>query len=110
MKLNKSYLFAGFAVLAITAWFWINSNNENTSSQNATQTTAETRTETPTVIVESRRASLHQNQLALYGRTEANRYVEVKAKTAGIVSHTPRTEGQKVNKGDILCKQNIDGI
>ncbi len=108
MKLNKSYLFAGFAVLAITAWFWINSNNENTSSQNATQTTAETRTETPTVIVESRRASLHQNQLALYGRTEANRYVEVKAKTAGIVSHTPRTEGQKVNKGDILCKQNID--
>ena len=88
MKINKSYLFAASAFLAIALWFWYNSGRKDDSPPPA-KPAAEQSTTLPTVIVEAREAENHQNSFNLYGRTEANREVELKAKTAGLVTSTP---------------------
>ncbi len=108
MNINKSYLFAGFAILAIFLWFWVNTTQGEKPEPAPSLAAQNTETVTPTVVVERREASLHQNKLKLFGRTESNRQVDVKAKTAGVVSATPLREGQRVAKGTILCQQQIN--
>jgi len=72
MKINKSYLFAAAAFLAIALWFWYNSAKADTTTA-PTKPAAEQSTSIPTVVVESRNAEDHQNSFTLYGRSEANR-------------------------------------
>ena len=88
MKINKSYFFAAGAFLAIALWFWYNSGRKDNSPPPA-KPAAEQSTAIPTVVVETREAEDHQNAFNLYGRTEANREVELKAKTAGLVISPP---------------------
>jgi len=107
MKINKSYLFAAAAFLAIALWFWYNSAKADTTTA-PTKPAAEQSTSIPTVVVESRNAEDHQNSFTLYGRSEANREVDVKAETAGLVVSTPVREGQFVKRGTVLCRQDID--
>jgi len=107
MKINKSYLFALGAILAIALWFWYNSGREN-NSQSPAVTSIEQTAGIPTVVVETRNAEDHQNNFKLYGRTEANREVDVKAKTAGLVIATPIAEGRHIKRGTTLCRQDID--
>lgn len=73
-----------------------------------TPSAAEASAPIPTVVVESRSAEDHQNSYKLYGRTEANREVAVKAETAGLVISTPVTEGLRIKRGTILCRQDVD--
>jgi len=107
MKINKSYLFAIGAILAIALWFWYNSGRKQDKPA-PVKTTIEQTTTIPTVVVESREAEDHQNSFTLYGRTEANREVEVKAETAGLVISTPVTEGRRIKSGTLLCRQDVD--
>jgi len=107
MKINKSYLFAAGAFLAIALWFWYNSGREDNTPA-ATPTTTEQPASLPTVVVESREAEEHQNSFSLFGRTEANRTVDVKAETAGLVVSTNVAEGKRVKRGTTLCRQDID--
>jgi len=107
MKINKSYLFAAGAVLAIALWFWYNSGRNNDSAAQ-TKPAAEQSAALPTVVVESREAEDHQNAFKLYGRTEANREVAVKAETAGLVIATPVSEGRRIKRGTTLCRQDVD--
>ena len=107
MKINKSYLFAIGAFIAIALWFWYNSGREDNSPA-ASNSVAEQSTITPTVVVETREAQEHQNVYKLYGRTEANREVSVKAETAGLVIATPLKEGRRVKRGTTLCRQDVD--
>ena len=107
MKINKSYLFAAGAFLAIALWFWYNSGREDNSPPPA-KPAIEQSTTIPTVVVEAREAEDHQNAFNLYGRTEANREVELKAKTAGLVISTPVTEGRRIKTGTTLCRQDVD--
>ncbi|MDB2438979.1 efflux RND transporter periplasmic adaptor subunit [Hellea sp.] len=107
MKINKSYLFAVGAILAIALWFWYNSGRDNNDAPPPVSS-VEQEAPTPTVVVEAREAEDHQNSFKLFGRTEANREVDIKAETAGLVIATPVTEGRRTNTGTILCRQDVD--
>lgn len=107
MKINKSYVFAIGAVIAIVLWFFYNSSLKAETTERP-KTTLEQTTTTPTVIVEYREAETHQNNFKLFGRSEANREVDVKAETAGLVISTPVAEGKRVARGTILCRQDVD--
>ena len=108
MKINKSYLFAGGAVILIGFWFLYNSGQDDASAAPNTPSAAQQTAPIPTVVIEPRDAEDHQNSYKLYGRTEANREVAVKAETAGLVISTPVTEGRRIKRGTVLCRQDID--
>lgn len=107
MKINTSYLFAGVAVIAIGLWFLANSN-EASKAPPRPPTTVTTQQPVLSVVYENRIAEEHKNSFKLFGRTEANREVDVKAKTAGLVIAAPITEGRRVAKGTVICRQDID--
>ena len=107
MKINTSYLFAGIAVVAIALWFVVNSR-ENSKAPPRAKTTITVKQTVPTVIYEARLAEQHKNRFSLFGRTEANREVDVKAKTAGLVIAAPITEGRRIAKGTVICRQGVD--
>ena len=46
--------------------------------------------------------------VVLRGRTEANRNVSIAAETTGIIDNIFFEKGEKVLKGDIICKQSVD--
>lgn len=108
MNINKSYLFAAGAVLAIALWFWYNSGRDDAAAAPVTPSAAQQAAPIPTVVIESRDAENHQNSFKLFGRTEANREVAVKAETAGLVISTPVTEGRRIKRGTVLCRQDVD--
>jgi len=105
MKISKSYVFAIVAIIVIVLWFWVNSKDVG---QNTPPPKAVIETVTPTVVVENRYAEDHQGTFELYGRTEPNRVVDVKAETAGLVTAAPVKEGRFVGRGTLLCRQDID--
>lgn len=106
MKINSSYLISGLAILLIAIWFFANSGN---SKQGNTQTqTKAVEVETPTVVIKSVTAVFHPRTLEIYGRTEPNRSVSVKAETAGLVISTPIAEGRIIGSGTVICRQDID--
>lgn len=113
MKINISYVTALLAVLIIGLWFLANTGSKDShpktirNSASSSQANA-SETRLPSVVVEYVEAKKHPRKLQLYGRTEANRRVQVKAETAGIVNATPVTEGRIIGKGTVLCRQDID--
>lgn len=106
MKINSSYLFAGAAIIAIALWFMVNSR-EVSNAPPRPKTTIKVEKTVPTVVYETREAEEHMNSFSLFGRTEANREVDVKAKTAGLVIEAPITEGRRVAKGTVICRQDV---
>lgn len=109
MKLNRSYILAAIAVIGLGAWFAISSigydpdiyADVDPNAQKAEQAL-------PTVVVRSVTAQTHPIRLTNYGRTLPNRRVEVKAKTAASLTSTPVREGTRVNRGDVICRQDTD--
>lgn len=111
MRINRSVLIALSAILMIGLWFLVNSGDDG-DDQPAGETVATLEQREAeaaiTVIAETRTASEHQITYTLYGRTEANREVSVKAETAGLIASTPISEGTRVKKGTVICRQDID--
>ncbi len=106
MKINTSYVIAGLAVVIIGLWFLSHSGKDSTQAPSAnTQTTPKA---LPKVVYRSVTAQPRETRYRLYGRTEANREVSVKAETAGLVVSTPAREGQYINTGQLLCQQDND--
>ncbi len=105
MKFNASYIIAGLAIVLIGLWFLINSSGQNAQPKVVPHNAQKL---IPQVVYRTISAQPHENEYRLYGRTEANREVEVKAETAGIVASTPAREGQRVAKGTVLCQQDVD--
>ncbi|MCB2100578.1 MAG: efflux RND transporter periplasmic adaptor subunit [Rhodobacterales bacterium] len=60
------------------------------------------------VRVRSVVAQEHLRELVLYGRTEADRTVQVRVETDGQVAERPVTKGQKVKAGQVLAQLNMD--
>ncbi|WP_298916805.1 efflux RND transporter periplasmic adaptor subunit [uncultured Algimonas sp.] len=109
MKLKPSYLVAAAVVIAFGLWFALGSASDDRDiysdlEQRDTAATAAL----PTVIVRPVTAERHPIRLTQYGRTEPNRRVEVKAKTPGSLVATPVREGARVNRGDVICRQDTD--
>jgi multidrug efflux system membrane fusion protein len=108
MKLNTSYVIAFLAFVVIGIWFLINSGPQEDSPQATNSTPPEKEQTLPAVTYQRLTAAPHTNRYQLYGRTEANRQVSVKAKTAGVIIAAPTPEGTTVGKGQILCQQDVD--
>ena len=107
MRFNPSVIIALLMLLIIGLWFVINSGNDEAGSKTPDPNAFQAE-EIPKVVVEIRVASEHQKSLQLYGRSEANREVQVKAETAGLVIATPIKEGRTIKRGAVLCRQDID--
>lgn len=109
MKLNSSYLLAGVAVIGIGLWFVIGSaGNDRDINADIEARNQPVEAVLPTVVVRAITAETHPIRLTQYGRTLPNRRVEVKAKTAASLVATPITEGARVNRGDVICRQDMD--
>ena len=110
MKLNTSYIIAGCLVLAGAAWFAFNSAGEDAPQAVSTAATAraEAQQTLPSVQVLRIQASLHPDVIELYGQSRANREVELKAETLGLVSEIFVTEGARVRKGQTVCRQDLN--
>ncbi len=109
MKIKPAYLIALLISLLIVGWFIYGSIlRDDKSTTVATDTNATETQEIPTVKIQTITAELHDNYMDLYGRSEANREVAVKAETAGLVVKTPVREGKKVKRGTLLCAQDVD--
>lgn len=109
MKINRTYLIAGVLIIGVGAWFAINSAGYDPdvyADVEARQQPAEIKL--PTVVVRTVTAQDHPIHLINYGRTEPNRRVEVKAKTAASLVATPIREGTRVRRGDVICRQDMD--
>jgi multidrug efflux system membrane fusion protein len=60
-----------------------------------------------TVRVRTLKAESRQADVVLRGHTEAERKVEVKAETAGVIAAVPVNEGALVKAGDVLCELEV---
>lgn len=109
MKINRSHIIALAICVILVLWFAFNSltTDSNSSSTPSTLTTSDD-TALPSVLVAERIAALRKPVLELFGQTEANRQVQVKANTASVVIETPLREGQIVNKRDVMCTQSVN--
>jgi len=107
MKINASYVISALAIVVIGIWFLAHSGEKDAASSSPPKQESREKT-LPKVVYRVVTAEPHDNQYRLYGRTEANREVEVKAETAGLVVSTPSREGQRVSAGQTLCRQDID--
>lgn len=120
MQFRASYAISLLAVIIIALWFWMNSSGDANSGPKTKNMISEKLAasapgsdENPDkvltqVVVESLSAEDHQSTFSLYGRTEANREVSVKAETMGLVKSAPAQEGARVEKGAILCRQDVN--
>ncbi|MGI9372534.1 MAG: efflux RND transporter periplasmic adaptor subunit [Hyphomicrobiales bacterium] len=59
------------------------------------------------VVVQTFSAEPRDDLIAVRGRTEASRRIDVRARTAGIVEKSPLREGDKVERGDLLCQVDV---
>ena len=110
MKLNTSYIIAGSLVIIGVVWFAVNSLGEDAPRTVSTPATAkeDARQSMPSVQVRRITASLHPDAMELYGQSRANREVSLKAETLGLVSQIFVSEGARVGKGQIVCKQDLN--
>lgn len=111
MRMNASYMLAGLLLVVIMIWFFIKTLLFTAHAPDPLEvrySPDQSRTTRPVVVVQNSLARLHQTLYRLYGRTEPNREVIIKASTAGLVIATPAQEGTHVKTGDILCQQEVD--
>jgi len=104
-RIPRSVLTAGLILLALIAYFGINSllaspSNEVDPADAASAAPISVR---PTVIVRPAVSQLHTVFQSFKGRTEAIRTVTVRSETTGTVVSTPIAEGRIVERGQILC-------
>lgn len=108
MKINRSVIIAIIALAFIGLWFLINSGGDHSSDDIPPEQATTDGDALPTVVVQPRSAEAYDTVFKLYGRTEPNREVTIKAETAGLVAATPIKEGTRVKRGSVVCRQDID--
>lgn len=109
MKINRSVLIAFALCLIMAIWFFVNNKAEDRQKTQPTPPlVSEEQAPLPTVVVSLRESELHQTRYTLFGRTEANREVQVKAETVGLVKSVPVEKGTYVKRGTTLCRQDIN--
>jgi multidrug efflux system membrane fusion protein len=109
MKIKPAYLIAVGLALLILLWFIYGTEIRNNGDDTAPAPTAvSTEHALPSVVARRIRVEQHASYLNLHGRSEAVREVAVKAETAGLVVRTPVKEGQYVQRGALLCQQDVD--
>jgi multidrug efflux system membrane fusion protein len=109
-ELRRSHLIAIGIAVAILLWFvsgFFTGPSRNGNGMTAAEADA-ANTVVPKVRVIESQATLRQGFVTIRGRTEAKRAVQVRAETQGTVLELPVEKGQRVAKGDVLCRLRID--
>jgi multidrug efflux system membrane fusion protein len=109
MKLpqNKSVLIAISIALVITIWLLsgVFSPKEAKIGHSVSEDNIQKEV---TVLVENQTAHDHADVIRLYGHTQSDREVEIKAETEGNISEVLVEKGTFVKQGDIIARINID--
>lgn len=109
--MRRSYILA--LIFAVVVIGWVASGQLGRDDKLADQDAASVHTasgfvrkhDQPTrVRVSQRTAKMQTRNLILRGRTEANRWVDIKAETNGRVTEVIAKEGARVNRGDLIVK------
>ena len=109
--MRRTYILA--AVFAVVVVGWVASGQFGGESEAEDQglaeaavasTPATTSGDSVSVRVSQRTAQTRTRDLAVSGRTEANRWVDIKAETKGRVTEVVAKEGARVARGDVVVK------
>lgn len=105
--MKRSYLIAGTLAAVVCAWLatglFLSDEGEPDAPPSEAMESA-----MPAVQVADMVASVHQRRLALFGRTEAQRKVQVRAETSGQVVEKVAEKGQFVKTGDVLIRLDME--
>ncbi len=106
--MKRSYLTAILMVLVALAWIGsgLFASEPPPPAEDAAATTDEATT--PTVLVRLSEARNREVVLSLFGRTEANRQVDLKAETEGRIVDLPVEKGTRVTAGTLLARLSMD--
>lgn len=104
---NKSVMIAIAIAVAVTAWLVSGQfeEKEPVVAKSVVDTHAKSSVH---VQVSSQEAHDHAEIIALYGQTEANRDVELKAQTKGRIAELLIEKGVYVKKGDVIARLAMD--
>ena len=106
--IKRSYLWAGFFALAMAAWLASGELSPRSQADGQQQQTTKAAEEKLfRVEVQAFAASERLETLSLKGRTESSKTLEVLVRTRGIVERSPRSEGDQVKSGDLLCELDL---
>ncbi len=107
--MRRSWIIAALIAVVATAWIMSGQIGESnvTNGQEATEQAAPERP-VPQVRVERRSAEPMVNTLILQGRTLADRKVEVRAETVGLIEEILVERGATVAAGDVLVRISVD--
>lgn len=108
-RLPRSYIWAAAFTLLIAAWLasgmapeWIDASSEPDAAPAKQEVEEEQKLFR--VNVRMFRSQPLFNEIAVRGRTEANRRVEVRTRTSGIVEKVNHRDGELVEEGELLCQ------
>lgn len=110
MNIRFSHLLAVGISVGVAAWMWSGTYVEGGRADAAdatpppAQRAAEAAQKPFRVSVRDLVAEPRESVLVIRGRTEAEATVDVRAETSGRVTERPVQEGQRVEKGDLLCR------
>lgn len=104
MKLKPSHIFIAGVVIAVVGWFVI----RGVFFAEKAQAEPPKKDEIQAVQAVLSPDVVRANLVTIRGRTEGTRSVQVRAETAGLVAATPTREGAFVQRGQILCRLDVD--
>ncbi|NNE57832.1 MAG: efflux RND transporter periplasmic adaptor subunit [Hellea sp.] len=107
MKPNRSQIIALVAILLIGGWFALNSGKNKNGTLDPNKSISQT-DKLPSVVTRLIDSQPHSVNVKLFGRTEPSREVMIKAETPGLIAATPISEGSVVQRGTVVCRQDIN--
>ena len=106
--MKRSYVIAAGIAMAVTGWILSGQVGGRQAPDTAPAAAAEPAAKLPQVRVRRLVAEERIGELVLFGRTEADRMVRVKAETAATVAKLAVTKGGRVAKGDVIARLAMD--
>jgi multidrug efflux system membrane fusion protein len=106
--MKRSYLVAGAIAVVVCGWLLTGLIGDDGTPQAPKEADRSAELAVPAVQVRTIVAEPRVRQLSLFGRTEADRRVEVRAETGGRVADKVVEKGQKVNAGEVIVRLNMD--
>ncbi|WP_135076988.1 efflux RND transporter periplasmic adaptor subunit [Terasakiella sp. SH-1] len=107
LPINKSIVIAISIALAISLWLLSGLFKEDATT--VIQDLEDQKTPKKVhVLVSSQQAIDHRDIVKIYGQTQANRTIEIKAQTAGEVKELLIEKGTFVKKGDVIARLKVD--
>lgn len=100
--IKSSYLWAILITLGLTLWLGsglIFSGSDDNTEVVKKETSKFTRIQVKTFVAQPKNITVTAS-----GRTEGFRSIDVLARTTGIIISTPRREGERIKKGDLICE------